>query len=226
MTGGDLELRVAWQRHVGTDPVAADWYESVVTRHHEAHRHYHDIRHVRWVVRHVRELVDARADLAADTSADPGADPGADLGAVVVAAFFHDVVYEPMASDNERASGELAARALRELQWTGERIDRVTAMICGTAGHHVDDTTSIDAVVLYAADLGVLAADPAGYSDYVRNVRREYAHLSDVEWAEGRTEVLRSFLGRAAIYAPVLGLDEWEQRARGNLTAELGALVR
>lgn len=222
MTGGDLELRVAWQRHVGTDPVAAGWYESVVTRHHEAHRHYHDIRHVRWVVRHVRELVDARAHIGADVAADVSAD----LGAAVVAAFFHDIVYDPRASDNERASAELAARALRELQWTGERIDRVTAMICGTAGHHVDDTTSIDAAVLYAADLGVLAADPAGYSDYVRNVRREYAHLSDVEWADGRTDVLRSFLGRAAIYAPVLGLDEWEQRARGNLTAELGTLVR
>ena len=215
MTGGELELRVAWQQHVGTDRVAAGWYESVVTRHREAHRHYHDIRHVRWVLRHVAELAAGRSVDELD-----------DLDAVVVAAFFHDVVYDPTAPDNERASAELAAQALRELQWTGGRIDRVAAMIRGTAGHHLDDTMSIDAAVLYAADLGVLAADPAGYSDYVRNVRREYGHLSDAAWTDGRTEVLRSFLGRPAIYAPMLGLTGWEQRARGNLTAELGTLVR
>lgn len=214
MTGGDLELHLAWQQHVGTGRPADGWYESVVTRHREAHRHYHDLRHVRWVVRHVRELA-GRSTAELD-----------DVGAVVVAAFFHDIIYDPNASDNEPASAELAAEALRELQWPAERIDRVTAMIRGTAHHRVDDTVSIDTAVLYAADLGVLAADPSGYSDYVRNVRREYGHLTDVEWARGRAHVLRSFLDRPAIYAPMLGLDAWEQRARGNLTAELGTLVR
>ena len=215
MAAGDLELRVAWQQHVGMSRQADDWYESVVTRHREAHRHYHDLRHVRWVVRHVRELAADRAGGGLD-----------DVGAVVVAAFFHDIVYDPKASDNERVSAELAAEALGELRWSGERIDRVSAMISGTAHHRVDDTTSVDTAVLYAADLGVLAADPAGYSDYVRNVRREYGHLTDAAWAHGRADILRSFLDRAAIYAPVLGLGAWELRARGNLTAELDALER
>jgi predicted metal-dependent HD superfamily phosphohydrolase len=211
MTDGDLELRVAWQRHVGTDRPADRWYESIVARHHEVHRHYHDLRHVRWVVRHVGELADGR--------------PVGDLGAVVAAAFFHDVIYDPTRSDNEAASAQLAEGALRGLRWADERIDQVATLIRGTAHHRVDDTTTIDTAVLYAADLGVLAADPAGYSDYVRNVRREYHQVTDAAWAEGRAAVLRSFLDRRSIYAPVLGLDGWELRARANLTAELGTLV-
>lgn len=212
MTSSDLELRVAWEQHVGTGRVADGWYESVVTRHREAHRHYHDLRHVRWIVRHVGQLASGR--------------PVDDLGAIVVAAFFHDVIYDPTASDNEAASAELATGALRELHWADDRIVRAATTIRGTAHHRVDLTTPIDTAVLYAADLGVLAADPAGYSDYARNVRREYAHVSDAEWTVGRADVLRSFLDRDAIYAPVLGLDGWEQRARGNLTAELDTLVR
>ena len=93
-------------------------------------------------------------------------------------------------------------------------------MILATA-HHDPAGTTVDDAVLFAADLAVLAAEPAGYSDYVRNVRREYAHVSDARWVTGRSAVLRSFLDRDAIFAPLLGLGEWEQRARGNMTAEL-----
>ena len=216
MTTGDLELRIAWQRHVGAGAAADRWLDSVLTRHREAHRRYHDVRHVRWVIRHATELAtDRRAAV-----------PEIDLDSIVAAAFFHDVIYDPTAPGNEAASAALAATALAELGWPADRVARVAGMIRGTAHHRVDDTTPVDAAVLYAADLGVLAADPAGYSDYVRNVRHEYRHVGDADWAAGRAAVLRSFLDRDAIYAPMLDLDAWERRARAHLAAELGALGR
>lgn len=210
MTDSDLELRIAWQRHLGTDPKAADWFASVLSRYHEPQRHYHDVRHVRWVVRHVGALS------ASHTIADPGA--------TVAAAFFHDAIYDPVASDNEALSARLAASALTELGWGRDRALTVGAMILGTMRHDHDGAT-VDEAVLFAADLAVLAADPAGYSDYVRNVRREYHHVNDADWANGRAAVLRSFMDRDAIFAPLLGLGEWEARARGNITAELETLA-
>ena len=78
--------------------------------------------------------------------------------------------------------------------------------------------------VLIAADLAVLAAEPAAYGDYVRNVRREYGHLDDTEWRVGRTAFTEAMLERSHIFPPALGLDRWERRARANLTAELAAL--
>src|SRR6188472_1312065 len=98
MSGVELELRVAWQQHIGTSAEAAGWFDSVVAFYGSPERHYHDVRHVGWVVRHVLAIAAAH--------------PASDLDAVVAAAFFHDAVYEPTRSDNEAASARLAQRAL------------------------------------------------------------------------------------------------------------------
>ncbi len=210
MTDGHLELRIAWERHLGDGPGSHDWFESVLSRYREPHRHHHDVRHLRWAVRHVETL--ARRQ------------PVSDLDAIIAAAFFHDAIYDTTAADNEAASGRLATSALRELGWDPTRIAQIDAMILATA-HHDPAGATVDDAVLFAADLAVLAAEPAGYSDYVRNVRREYHHVSDARWVTGRSAVLRSFLDRDAIFAPLLELGEWEQRARGNMTAELVTLA-
>jgi len=210
MTDGHLELRIAWQRHIGDDDASRAWFESVLSRYREPQRRYHDLGHLNWVVRHIEAIAVGH--------------PVVDLDAVVAAGFFHDVIYDPTRSDNEIASGQLAATALTEIGWDRKRVDGVDAMIRATATHDLIGAT-VDDAVLFAADLAVLAAEPAGYSDYVRNVRREYGHVGDAAWVDGRSAVLRSFLARATIYAPFLALDEWEQRARGNLTAELDTLA-
>src|SRR6476469_6398818 len=70
------ELWAAWTVAVGNTAPALATFDEVVARHREPHRRYHGVRHVTWVVRHVREL-------AAEVPTD-------DLDAVVVAAFFHD----------------------------------------------------------------------------------------------------------------------------------------
>jgi predicted metal-dependent HD superfamily phosphohydrolase len=203
----DLELRIAWQQHVGRGPVADRWLASVIARHHEPGRHYHTVRHVRWVVRHVISFADRLHD----------------LGAVVAAASFHDVVYDARASDNEAASARLAAVALAELGWPADRIDRVTSLILATTEHLVpgDD---LDHDVLLAADLAVLAAEPGRYGDYVRAVRREYGHIDDGAWQVGRAAMLRRFLTRHHLFSPRLALDDWERRARANIAAELADL--
>lgn len=213
MSDGVLELRVAWEQSVGRGAGATEAFTTVLSHYREPHRHYHTDRHLRWVVRHVTEL-------AADQRVD-------DLGSVVVAAFYHDVVYDPRASDNEAASARVARTALQALGWHDDRIDRVADLITGTATHDVGaaERGGADAAVLYAADLSVLAATPTKYEDYVRNVRREYAHVDDAHWVDGRRAVLRTFLDRPAIYAPRLRLDTWERRARGNITAELQAMT-
>ena len=210
MGGGDLELRVAWQHHLGRGDAATRVFEQLLDRHRGAGRHYHDVRHVRWVVRHV-------LDLAERVEVD-------DLDAVVAAAFFHDSVYEFDRSDNEARSADLAATTLRELGWSDDRRARVASMVVATQ-HHADvPPADTDTAVLLAADLAVLAAEPAAYSDAVRKIRREYAHLDDDEWRAGRGAVITGFLDRASIFPPQLGLDAWERRARANLTAELAAL--
>ncbi|MEM1334439.1 MAG: metal-dependent phosphohydrolase [Actinomycetota bacterium] len=209
MTDHELPLRLAWQRHVteSTEPL-----ERLLARHREKHRRYHTVRHVAWVVRHVGELAD-EVGLDDDGRSDTTA-----------AAFYHDAVYEPRspAAANERASARLARRDLTRFGWNQERVERVGTMIEHTA-HHRDPADSATAV-LFDADLSVLAADPARYADYVRNVRAEYAHVDGLDWVTGRTAVLTSFVERPTIFATQAARDRWETRAQANLRSELAAL--
>ncbi len=214
MASDELEIRLAWERHLGRGSAASTWLDTVLARHREPHRHYHDLRHVAWMLRHLDDLGAAgRID---------------DMGAVVAAACFHDAVYDPRAGhgENERASASLARTALAELEWDAARIDHVAEMIVATIDHDVSATDDADTLAVLAADLAVLAAEPAPYGDYVRAVRREYAHVDDDGWRTGRAAVLRQLLGRDRLFATSLELDAWERRARANLTAELSSLER
>jgi predicted metal-dependent HD superfamily phosphohydrolase len=202
----ELELTVAWQRHVGDDHRRLD---ALLARHREPHRRYHTVEHVAWVVRHVEELA--------------AAEPAEHLDEVVAAAFFHDAVYEPGSAANERASAGVARRDLETLGWPVDRIERVAAMIEATE-HGAPRPATHDTAILLDADLAVLAADPAGYATYAHGVRSEYGHLDDDEWRAGRTAVLQGFLERERIFLTATAHDRWEQRARANLTAELAAL--
>ena len=172
------------------------------------------------MVRHVEELA--------------ATEPVDDVGAVVVAAFFHDAVYDPRASDNESASARLADHELAALGWDETRRQRVTTMVEATATHAVpnapgvdpgiDPGIDLDTAVLLDADLAVLGSEPASYQAYVAGVRSEYAHVSADDWRAGRTQVLQSFLDRPALYATATGRARWEARARANLAAEVASL--
>ena len=126
MGADEHELRAAWSRCVADSRDARVLFDSLIGRHREAHRHYHGVRHVTWVVRHVEELA--------------AAEPVDDIGAVVVAAFFHDAVYDPRASGNEAASARLADRELTVLGWDEARRRRVAAMVEATATHEVPNS--------------------------------------------------------------------------------------
>jgi predicted metal-dependent HD superfamily phosphohydrolase len=205
MSDRDLELEVAWQRHVTADRALLD---GLLARHREKHRRYHTATHVAWVIRHVDELATE--------------DPVEHLDEVIAAAFYHDAVYEPTYPANERASARLARRDLASIGWGDDAVDRVGAMIEATE-HRASaaEPATGDTAILLDADLAILGADPAAYSTYVAGIRAEYRHVSDDDWRTGRAEVLHGFLERPTIYLTSSGRDRWEARARANLAAEL-----
>ncbi len=216
MSADEHELRAAWSRCAGDTREARALFDSLLGRHREPHRHYHGVRHVTWVVRHVEELA--------------ATEPVDDVGAVVVAAFFHDAVYDPRASDNESASARLADRELAALGWDEPRRrarhddGRGDGDARCARRARIEPGIEIDTAVLLDADLAVLGSEPASYQAYVAGVRSEYAHVSADDWRTGRTQVLQSFLDRPALYATATARARWEARARANLAAEVASL--
>ncbi len=139
----------------------------------EPHRAYHDLAHLSEVLERV-DLMAAEADRP---------------DAVRLAAWFHDAVYDPTAADNEERSAALAMTTLRLLGVDELLLDEVTRLVRLTATHDVgpDDANG---AVLCDADLAVLASDDLRYAAYVEGVRREYAHVDDAAFADGRAQVL------------------------------------
>jgi predicted metal-dependent HD superfamily phosphohydrolase len=207
----DAELRAAWSDAVGNAPEAWEVFDDVVGRHRTPERQYHGVRHVTWTVRHVREL--------------SAIVPVTDEAAVIVAAFFHDAVYDVTADDNEARSAALAERVLGELGWSDDRCSRVARLIMATARHEpADDADDSDEAVMVDADLAVLGSEPAAYQAYVTGVRAEYGQLDDEQWRTGRRAVLERLLGREPLYSTEPGRSRWERRARANMAAELASL--
>lgn len=166
-------------------------------------RGYHDRTHLAEVLGHVDDLL------------APG-DPRRE--SVLLAAWFHDAVYDGRGDDEERsarlAEGTLDARRAPEVA----RLVRLTA----THRPAEDDAAGR---VLCDADLAILAAGDARYASYVAGVRAEHAHVADADFARGRAAVLRDLLGAPSLFATTAGRERWEVRARANVERELAALV-
>jgi predicted metal-dependent HD superfamily phosphohydrolase len=196
-----------WAALVGDSPISRTEWAALIAAWSQPHRRYHDLAHLAAVLGLVSEL---------EGAADPDA--------VRLAAWYHDVVYDPRRQDNEQVSAERARAGLRGLV-PGVRIAEVERLVRLTAGHDPEPGDA-DGAVLCDADLAVLAGPPEAYVAYASAVRQEYGHLSDEEFTAGRVAVLESLLALPALYRTPAAARQWEETARANLTAELTLLSR
>ena len=151
---------------------------------------------------------------------------------LVLAAWFHDAVYEGAPGEDERRSEQLASTSLEPLVTagllTGHELQMVSLLVRATATHELPKSVDLpagyepaDIQFFLDADMAILAADSARYRRYLRGVRSEYSHFDDEAFRAGRTTFLRSILGRKRIFLSEEGLQLWEEPARANLQAEL-----
>jgi predicted metal-dependent HD superfamily phosphohydrolase len=205
---GSLVGFEAWSALAGDSPTSRTEWAAVVGAWTEPHRRYHDLAHLAAVLGLVEGLSTAAEDPAA----------------VRLAAWYHDVRYDPARSDNEAVSAERARAGLRGLV-PDERVEEVVRLVLLTAGH---DPAPGDAngAVLCDADLAVLAGPPESYAAYASAIRDEYGHLSDEEFTAGRIAVLEHLLALPALYRTETAAAAWTARATANMTAELALLRR
>jgi predicted metal-dependent HD superfamily phosphohydrolase len=196
----------AWAALAGDSPTSRTEWAAVVAAWSEPHRRYHDLGHLAAVLGLVGELEAAAVDPAA----------------VRLAAWYHDVVYDPTRDDNEEVSAGRARAGLRGLV-DGDRVAEVERLVLLTAGHDPADDDA-NGAVLCDADLAVLASPAEAYAAYASAVREEYGHLPDDVFTAGRIAVLEYLLALPALYRIPTVAAQWTPAARANLTAELTLL--
>ena len=167
----------------------------------EPHRHYHGATHLLAVL----EALDALTERAAPQE-------------VALAAWFHDAIYRGDAHDEE-ASAQLARSCLAGIL-TPVQVAEVARLVALTATH---DPAAHDVAgqLLCDADLAILGSGPAEYSRYVEEVRKDYAHIPDGDFAKGRAAVVRQLLTLDPLFGTDRGRKLWAAQAHMNLGAEL-----
>lgn len=151
---------------------------------------------------------------------------------LVLAAWFHDAVYEGAPGEDERRSEQLASTSLEPLVTagllTGHELQMVSLLVRATATHELPESAELpagyevtDIEFFLDADMAILAADSVRYRRYLHGVRSEYSHFDDEAFRTGRTTFLRSILGRKRIFLSEEALQLWEEPAQANLRAEL-----
>jgi predicted metal-dependent HD superfamily phosphohydrolase len=181
--------------------------ERLVSAYDDPARGYHDLHHLREVLEHLDDLV-------------PADHP--DRDAVVLAAWFHDAVYDAV-GDNEERSARLADAVLTQAGVPIPLVEEVTRLVRLTAGHDpaADD---LPGQLLCDADLAILAAGRERYDAYVAGVRQEYAEVPDADFRAGRKAVLEDLLAHDTLFHSEAARERWEERARANVSAEVAAL--
>jgi predicted metal-dependent HD superfamily phosphohydrolase len=170
-------------------------------------RGYHD-------TRHLTEVLD-RLDELAGHGATYDATP------VLLAAWFHDAVYDGE-RDAEERSAAWAEDALATVA-PAPVVAEVARLVRLTETHKPDDGDA-NGCALSDADLGILAAPRDRYDEYVAAVRREYAHLDDAVFNAGRADVLRGLAAKPQLFHTAYAREKWEAAARANLERELATL--
>jgi len=192
-----------WGRCVGTG--AAPAFALLERGYAEAHRRYHTAAHIKHCLR--------QFDLAAAGMDEPDW--------VELAIWFHDVIYQPGASDNERRSADLF------LELSGDRAEpelraAVDDLIMVTV-HPFPPRTGDQR---YVVDID-LSSFGLPWKEFLRDsvaVREEFPHLSDAEFYPGQSKFLESLIARPHFCYTEFFRARHEQRARDNIAGYLEAL--
>ena len=135
------------------------------------------------------------------------------------ALWFHDVIYDTRASDNEEQSAAWAESVLRVGQVAQDVLTRVCQLIIATK--HQAPPASLSAALVMDIDLSIFGRDPAEFERYEQNIRREYVWVPEAAFREARAAILESFLRRAHVFETAVFRQRYEARARENLVRSI-----
>ena len=189
-----------WNRCLvpGASTPALPVYEELLHRYSEPHRYYHTPEHIG----HCLRQLDFAVELMDDANA------------VEMGLWFHDVIYDPQASDNELKSAELFVK-LADDDVPTEFRQSVHDLIMVTM--HPEEPSSLDEQFMVDIDLSSFGLPWDTFQRHSEAVRKEYAHLSDEQFYPNQIGFLRSLIARPTFFFTDFFRARYEVTARENI---------
>ncbi|MDF3026059.1 MAG: hypothetical protein K0S23_366 [Fluviicola sp.] len=179
-------------------------WEEIVAAYSQKDRHYHTLAHLDHLYSRLLEVKSLISNW--DT--------------VLFSLYYHDIVYDVKASDNEKQSAQFAEERMKQLYLPEEMIEDCKKQILATKTHLQNEHS--DTNYFTDADLSVLGEDWETYRAYTEKVRKEYAVYPDLLYNPGRKKVLRHFLEMEKIFKTDYFHEKLEATARQNILKEIG----
>lgn len=143
--------------------------------------------------------------------------------ATELAIIFHDVVYDPVATDNEEKSADIAKEfilknfsftpSLSQL-WASNVYDLI---MCTKTHTPIEGKLEQNSKEIIDIDLAILGQDSDEFDRYERGIREEYRVFPDDIYNKERAKILKSFLDKEFIYFADLFRAKYEDNARKNI---------
>ena len=182
-------------------------FQIINDRYSEKSRFYHNLSHVKTLL----DLFESLGNKAQNRNA------------IRFSIWFHDVIYDTKANDNEEESARLAWQLMGRLHVDLETIEVVNSLILATKDHS-GNGLSEDNKLFLDMDLAILGMREEIYNKYSRAIREEYFWVPELIYQRERRKVLESFLAREVIYFTDEMKKRFEEQARKNINGEINSL--
>ncbi|HEY9607555.1 MAG TPA: hypothetical protein V6C85_38575 [Allocoleopsis sp.] len=211
-------LKSRWERLLNTFQVeqqdSQELFLDLVTAYSSSGRYYHTLEHIQQVLETIESIRTTNSTSRWQSASFP---------TIGLAAWFHDVIYDPQANDNEEKSADYAVATLDRLGISTFTVESVKQLILNTKTHQAL-AEDIDSQILLDSDLAILGATEWQYKAYARSIRQEYSWIAEEAYRVGRKQVLQKFLQRERLYFTDRLFSDLEMRARHNMQTEVAAL--
>lgn len=192
--------------YTNDDRLKAQLWDEIESAYTDASRHYHSMAHLENLL---HQLTAVKGNIHSWET-------------ILFTLYYHDIVYNVLASDNEVQSADLAVERMQQIEVPEQLIEDCKNQILATQKHL--KSPDIDTNYFIDADLSVLGQHWEIYSAYAQNVRKEYAVYPDEIYNAGRKKVLEHFIGMEQIFKTDYFSNHFEQQAKQNLQRELELL--
>jgi predicted metal-dependent HD superfamily phosphohydrolase len=171
-----------------------------------SNRYYHNLSHLKQILDVIYEMRSQAHNFLA----------------LQIAAWFHDAIYNPKATDNEEKSAFYARNALKTSNLSLKTTKKIEKLILITKNHTSDG--DFDNQIFLDAALSILGTSLSKYQIYAKAIRQEYSWVPEQEYCLKRKRVLDNFLNRDRIYSTKNLFNKLEKQARKNIQVEILSL--
>ena len=186
----------------------------LITPYFDKNRFYHNSRHIVYCLSELYRIVHLVSNFKA----------------FELALIAHDSVYETNEAklDNEAKSFNLLTSVLFDSGFDIKRdasiLDYIHNLTMATS--HKSELKGKDEQLIADIDLSIFGQSEELLDQYGRNIRKEFSHISEKLYCDGRKKLLSSFLEKDHIYYTDHFRLLYEDKARENLTREISKIEK